>query len=206
MTADEPRPAEPTADATAPPAPALEPQSPPAEADQSGPRSHPAAADQSGPQSPPAVADQAGPRARPRAGSSPAGRFGAPGLPLNRRNPFLAGLLGGLGVLTAYGIFLGLRNAASILVLIFIALFLAIGLNPAVTRLRRWGLPRGPAVTVIALAVVALLVGGIFALVPPLVTQTGQLIGNVPGYIESLQRNEAVRDLVQRYGCSPTRS
>ncbi len=127
------------------------------------------------------------------------GDFGPPGPPLNRRNPFLVGLLGGLGLLTAYGIFLGLRNAASILVLIFIALFLAIGLNPAVTRLRRWGLPRGLAVTVIALAVVLLLVGGIFALIPPLVTQTGQLIGNVPSYIESLQRNEAVRDVVQRY-------
>lgn len=127
------------------------------------------------------------------------GRFGAPGPRLSRRNPFLIGLLGGLGLLTAYGIFLGLRNAASILVLIFVALFLAIGLNPAVTRLRSWGLPRGLAVTVIALAVVLLICGGVFALIPPLVTQTGQLIENVPGYIESLQRNEAVRDLVQRY-------
>ena len=126
-------------------------------------------------------------------------QFGAPGPRLNRRNPFLVGLLGGLGLLTAYGIFLGLRNAASILVLIFVAMFLAIGLNPAVTRLRSWGLPRGLAVTVIALVVVLLLCGGVLALVPPLVTQTGQLIENVPGYIESLQRNEAVRDLVQRY-------
>jgi predicted PurR-regulated permease PerM len=126
-------------------------------------------------------------------------KFGPPGRPLSKRNPFLIGLLGGLGVLTAYGIFLGLRNAASILVLIFIAMFLAIGLNPAVTRLRRWGVPRGLAVTVVALSVVLLLCGGLFALVPPLVTQTGQLIENVPGYIQSLQRNEAVRDLVQRY-------
>ena len=181
MTADESRPAEPAADAAAP---ATEPQSPSTAAARPGPRSDPR------------VAEQGGLRA---AEPPPDGQFGAPGPPLNRRNPFLVGLLGGLGVLTAYGIFLGLRNAASILVLIFIALFLAIGLNPAVSRLRRWGLPRGLAVTVIALAVVALLVGGIFALVPPLVTQTGQLIGNVPSYIESLQRNEAVRDLVQRY-------
>jgi predicted PurR-regulated permease PerM len=126
-------------------------------------------------------------------------RFGPPGPRLNRRNPFLVGLLGGLGLLTAYGIFLGLRNAASILVLIFIALFLAIGLNPAVTRLRSWGMPRGVAVAVIVLLGLGLLCGGVFALVPPLVTQTGQLIENVPGYITSLQRNEAVADLVQRY-------
>ncbi|WP_212994048.1 AI-2E family transporter [Actinoplanes auranticolor] len=171
VTADEPRPVEDDAAPPAAPPPAAEPE-PPAQ--------------------PPAAQ-------RPAAEPDRDGQFGAPGRPLNRRNPFLVGLLGGLGLLTAYGIFLGLRNAASILVLIFIALFLAIGLNPAVSRLRRWGLPRGLAVTVIALAVVLLLCGGVFALVPPLVTQTGQLIENVPGYIESLQRNESVRDLVQQY-------
>nr|WP_232234762.1 AI-2E family transporter [Actinoplanes sp. N902-109] len=127
------------------------------------------------------------------------GDFGLPGPPLNRRNPFLIGLTGGLGVIVAYGIFLGLRNAASILVLIFIALFLAIGLNPAIVRLQRWGLPRGLAVTVMALTVVALLCGGVIALIPPVVTQTGQLIENVPGFISSLQRNETVNELVQRY-------
>ena len=148
----------------------------------------------------PAEAEDPAPAPAPPAAEPPADlQFGAPGPRLNRRNPFLVGLLGGLGLLTAYGIFLGLRNAASILVLIFVAMFLAIGLNPAVTRLRSWGLPRGLAVTVIALTVVLLLCGGVLALVPPLVTQTGQLIENVPGYIESLQRNEAVRDLVQRY-------
>ncbi|UQU68423.1 AI-2E family transporter [Couchioplanes caeruleus] len=127
------------------------------------------------------------------------GDFGTPGPPLNRRNPFLIGLLGGLGVLVAYGIFLGLRNAASILVLIFIAMFLAIGLNPAIVRLRRWGLPRWLAVTVVSLTVVLLLCGGVVALIPPLVTQTGELVGNLPGYIQALQRNQTINDLVERY-------
>lgn len=128
-----------------------------------------------------------------------AGRFGRPGPPLNWRNPFLIGFAGGLGVLVAYAVFLGLRNAASILVLIFIALFLAIGLNPAVARLRAWGVPRGGAVAIVALTVVALLAGGIVALIPPLVTQTTQLINNLPDFIQSLQRNRAINDLVQRY-------
>ncbi|PRY31343.1 putative PurR-regulated permease PerM [Pseudosporangium ferrugineum] len=127
------------------------------------------------------------------------GEFGAPGPPLSRRNPFLIGLLGGLGLLTAYGIFLGLRNAASILVLIFIALFLAIGLNPAIVRLRSWGFPRWLAVTVMALTIVLLLCGGVLALIPPLVTQTGQLIDNVPGFIQDLQRNKAINDLIEQY-------
>jgi predicted PurR-regulated permease PerM len=126
-------------------------------------------------------------------------RFGRPGPPLNWRNPFLIGFTGGLGVLVAYGLFLGLRNATSILVLIFIALFLAIGLNPAVSKLQSWGLRRGGAVAIVALVVLALLLGGIFALIPPLVTQATALIENVPGYIQSLQRNQTVNDLVQRY-------
>ncbi|MGK5678915.1 AI-2E family transporter [Actinoplanes sp. URMC 104] len=128
-----------------------------------------------------------------------AGRFGRPGEPLDRRSPFLIGLLGGLGLILAYAIFLGLRNAASILVLIFIALFLAIGLNPAVVRLRSWGVPRGLAVAIVSLTVVALLAGGVVALIPPLVSQTTELIQNVPDYIQSLQRNETINELVQRY-------
>ena len=127
------------------------------------------------------------------------GRFGSPGPPIDRRNPFMIGLLGGLGVILAYAIFLGLRNAASILVLIFIAMFLAIGLNPAVSWLRRRGIRRGFAVTIVALTVLALLVGGIAALIPPLVTQTNELIKNVPDYVQQLQRNETINDLVQRY-------
>ena len=125
--------------------------------------------------------------------------FGRPGRPLNRRSPLLTGFLGGLGLLLAYAVFLGLRNAASILVLIFIALFLAIGLNPAVSRLRAWGLPRGIAVATVTLLLLLLLCGGLFALVPPLVTQTGELINNAPGYLRSLQRNSTVNDLIEQY-------
>nr|WP_239162545.1 AI-2E family transporter [Actinoplanes rishiriensis] len=132
-------------------------------------------------------------------GDTEESRFGRPGPPLNRRNPFMVGLLGGLGAILAYTIFLGIRNAASILVLIFIAGFLAIGLNPATSRLRRWGVPRGAAVAIVALTVVGLLAGGIVALIPPLVTQTNELIQNVPDYIQNLQRNKTVNDLVERY-------
>ena len=127
------------------------------------------------------------------------GRFGHPGPPIDKRNPFMIGLLGGLGIILAYVIFLGLRNAASILVLVFIALFLAIGLNPAVVRLRKWGVPRGAAVAIVALLVIGLLGAGLYALIPPLITQTNQLIQNVPDYIQRLQRSETINELVQRY-------
>lgn len=126
------------------------------------------------------------------------GRFGRPGQPL-RRSSFLVGFTGALGVLLAYAVFLGLRNAAGILVLVVIALFLAVGLHPAVVRLRGWGLSQGPAVAVVALTVLLLIVGGLLALVPPVVTQSGQFLQQLPSYIEELRRNPTVNDLVVRY-------
>ncbi len=129
---------------------------------------------------------------------APEGRFGVPGPPL-KRNPFLIGFLGGLGILLAYGVFVGLSNAASILVLIFIAMFLAVGLNPAVVRLRAWGVPRGLAVTAVTLGILLLFCGGLTALIPPLVTQSTEFVQKVPDLLASLQRNQTIRDLVERY-------
>ncbi|MEV6629239.1 AI-2E family transporter [Actinoplanes sp. NPDC051470] len=126
-------------------------------------------------------------------------RFGTPGPPIDRRNPFFIGFLGAIGALLAYAAFNGIRGAGSILVLIFVAMFLAIGLNPAVTRIQKWGVPRGGAVAIVALVGLIVLGGALVALVPPVVTQSGELISNIPGYIESLQRNETLRDLIQRY-------
>ncbi|KAB1153067.1 AI-2E family transporter [Micromonospora sp. AMSO12t] len=116
-----------------------------------------------------------------------------------KRSSFLVGFTGAAGVLLAYALYLGVRNAAGILVLVVIALFLAVGLHPAVVRLRSWGLPHGLAVAVVALTVVLLLCGGLFALVPPIVTQSGQFIEQLPSYLEALRRNETVNDLVERY-------
>jgi predicted PurR-regulated permease PerM len=127
-----------------------------------------------------------------------AGRFGQPGPPMGR-SPFVVGFTAGLGLLLAYAAFLVIQDAASILILIFISLFLAIGLNPAVVRLQRFGLPRGLAVAAVGLGVVALLGGGLLALVPPLVTQTNALVENLPEYIEELRRSETLRDLNDQY-------
>lgn len=116
-----------------------------------------------------------------------------------RGNPFVIGFTGALGVLIAYAGFLAIRNAASILVLVLAALFFAIGLNPAVVRLQQLGLRRGLAVAVVALALVVLLCGGLFALLPPVFAQSGAFIDQLPGYLEQLRRTRVVTDLVERY-------
>ncbi|BCB87383.1 AI-2E family transporter [Phytohabitans suffuscus] len=128
----------------------------------------------------------------------PTGRFGPLGRPLGR-NAFVTGFVGGLGVFLAYATYAAVRNAAGMLLLIFIALFLAVGLNPAVVRLRKWGVPHGLAVATVALGIVLLLCGGLFALVPPVVNESTEVIDNLPGYIDQLNENPTVRDLNERY-------
>jgi len=137
---------------------------------------------------------------RPGPGEAPTapGGFGRPGPPL-RRGPFYIGLVGGLGLLTAYFAAQAVASALNVLVLVFVAGFLAVGLNPAVVRLQRWGLPRGWAVTGVVVGALLLLGGGLVALVPPLVRQIDAFIEGLPGYLDALTRNEVIRDLNERY-------
>jgi predicted PurR-regulated permease PerM len=90
------------------------------------------------------------------------------GTPFNRRNPFFIGLLGALGVLTAVVLFRILANVGSVLELIGLALFLAIGLDPAVVWLSRHRLPRWMAVIVVVLAALAFVGAFVVAAVGPI--------------------------------------
>ncbi len=126
-------------------------------------------------------------------------RYGSRGAPLNRRAPFLVGFTGALGVFLAWILYQALIDLRSILVLIVVSAFLAIGLNPAVTWLQRWRLPRGAAVGVVALAALAFLVGFVFAIAPPIAEQGAKLIDKAPDYIEQLKQNQALGDLNERF-------
>ena len=81
--------------------------------------------------------------------------LGQPGKPLNQRSPFIIGLTAAVGVIVAYLLFRMLADVGSILELIGVSLFLAIGLNPAVVWLTNRRLPRWAAVVVVLLVVVA---------------------------------------------------
>jgi predicted PurR-regulated permease PerM len=108
-----------------------------------------------------------------------------------------AGTLGVLGVLlAAYGIYV----VRGILVLVFIALFLAISLEPAVYWLTRRGVRRSFAVTIVVSVLVALFAVFIWSVIPPLVDQGGKLIANLPGNLRRLStESTAVREITDRY-------
>jgi len=71
------------------------------------------------------------------------------GRPFDRRSPFFIGLSGAFGVAVAYVLFRGVSDVSSVLVIIGVALFIAIGLNPIIVILVNRGLSRGAAAAVV---------------------------------------------------------
>lgn len=106
--------------------------------------------------------------------------LGEPGRPLHRRNPFYIGLTGALGVAVAYVLFRAVSDVGEVLALIGLALFLAVGLDPAVVWLTGRGLPRWAAVIVVLLALLAVVAGFVASAVGPIGREAHQLQVNIP--------------------------
>ncbi|MDQ3305577.1 MAG: AI-2E family transporter [Actinomycetota bacterium] len=127
--------------------------------------------------------------------------FGRPGHPLPLDSPFRLGFVGALGVAAALLLVRVVLAAAPILLLVGMALFFAIGLDPAVSALQRRGLRRGWAVFAIVAAVVSVLVLFAVAAAPPLLSQAAGLRTELPEYVMRLERdNRVVRELDERFG------
>ncbi|GAB2682316.1 AI-2E family transporter [Thalassiella azotivora] len=126
-------------------------------------------------------------------------RFGRPGRAFNRDHPFYVGFVGALGVLTAYALVQLIGELSHVITLLVVAVFLALGLEPVVAALQRRGVPRAGAITLVFAGVVALVAGFVSAIVPIIVTQTTELVAEVPEYLEDVQRSQWFTDLDARY-------
>src|ERR687891_1164474 len=71
-----------------------------------------------------------------------------------------------------------------VLVLVVVAAFFAIGLDPAVRRLERLNLRRGQAVALIFLAAIGFIVAFALAVIPPLVRQVTNFATDLPEYVQ----------------------
>ncbi len=112
--------------------------------------------------------------------------LGPPGKPMNKRSPFFVGMAAAAGAAVTAGAVWFLFIASGTLVLIGVALFAAIGLEPVASWLVRHGLPRPLAVTVIVVGGLGLAAGFFAALIPPLVEQAVRFIDQVPEYLARL--------------------
>lgn len=137
------------------------------------------------------AAEQAAARLR-----TPSHPFGTSGPRFDRGSPFMVGMAGAAGVAVTYGLIQVLVAARGVLVLVAVAAFLAIGLEPAVSWLVRRRLPRWVAVTTVFVIAFALLVGFLAAAIPPLVAQGTALVHNAPDYLQHLQRRYPVVDQI----------
>lgn len=88
----------------------------------------------------------------------------------------------------------------SVVLLVFIAGFLALALGPAVDFLSsRAHLPRAGAILVLYLCIVGAIIGVGLLVVPPVVEQVDQLAQDAPGYLTDLRANDTFREYDNKY-------
>jgi predicted PurR-regulated permease PerM len=102
------------------------------------------------------------------------------------QNAFRLGLFGGLGVLVAVAIGAAVGTLATIITYIGAAIFLALGLDPAVSWLEKHRFPRWLAILVVVIAVLAVFTGLVFAVIPVIVEQTSNLVNGLTPLIAAL--------------------
>lgn len=125
--------------------------------------------------------------------------MGLPGPPLRRSNPFMFGFFAALGVLVAWGLWNALGQARSVLILLLVSMFIAVGLNPLVEWFMRRGLKRGLSVGVVFLLMILAVSGVGFAIVPVVTDQINSLIKNAPDYLDLLTKSQTLNELNDRY-------
>jgi predicted PurR-regulated permease PerM len=134
------------------------------------------------------VVDDIRARAEAQAGVTEETAFGEVGRPFDRRGPFFVGFTGALGVACAVALAYTVVAAGQLLVLLGLAFFIAVGLDPVVLWMYRRGTPRWAAVAAVV-ALVIVVVGGFLVLAVPVVTeQASNLSQELPRYLHDLDR------------------
>jgi predicted PurR-regulated permease PerM len=125
--------------------------------------------------------------------------LGRPGPRLDRHSPFYIGFFGGLGFVVAGWLFHEFERIGGVLILIFVALFIAAGLNPSVEWFQRRGLRRSLAVTMVIIIFLCAVALFLWAIVPVITKQVAELTDNAPEWFDQLQRNRQVQELDDQF-------
>lgn len=118
---------------------------------------------------------------------------------LLRHSPFNIGFFGALGALVAIFLSEQLLSISSVLVLLVMSMFLAIGLNPTVEFFMRRGMRRGLSVLLVLIVVISVLALFVVAVAPVISEQIAQITRNAPGWLDDLQSNPQVQKLDDEY-------
>ena len=101
---------------------------------------------------------------------------------------FQLGLFGGLGVLTALVIGGAIATLANVITYVFAAVFLALGLDPLVSRLEKFKFPRPLAVLTVIVGLVGFLAVFIWSLAPTLITESTKFLDSAPDILRDITK------------------
>ncbi|HTW10335.1 MAG TPA: AI-2E family transporter [Acidimicrobiales bacterium] len=102
------------------------------------------------------------------------------GRPFDRQSPFVVGFVATIGVLIALALGAAVYSVRSTLVLVFLALFLAVGLEPVVAFGTRHQLRRSFSVLVVVLIAIGVVALFVYSAISPIQAEINQLSKRIP--------------------------
>ncbi|MBM3742878.1 MAG: AI-2E family transporter [Actinobacteria bacterium] len=126
--------------------------------------------------------------------------FGESGSSINTSHPFYFGFLAATGALVAIAILQALQSASQVFILLIFSLFLAMGLNPAVSFLQSRTRKRGLSVSLVVVGVLLVVTTAALVVIPPVFNQINDFVAGAPQLIDSLRNNQTISKLDQHYG------
>ncbi|MFE6255696.1 AI-2E family transporter [Agromyces sp. NPDC057865] len=115
------------------------------------------------------------------------------------QNAFRIGLIGTLGVGVGLLILMSIASLSTIIAYIGAALFLALGLDPAISWLERRGLPRWSAILIVMTAVGLVVAALVLAVVPIVVDQVSQLVDEIPFIVARVNSQDWIESLQEQF-------
>ncbi|WP_167381610.1 AI-2E family transporter [Microbacterium oxydans] len=109
--------------------------------------------------------------------------------------PLLSGFSIAIGVLFAIALAATIAGISTVLISIFLGMFLALGLDPAVRALERRGMSRAAGVTIVAIIFLGIVAVILLVLMPATIRQIAVAIGAAPETIAAMQQSEWYRAL-----------
>ncbi|TFC52383.1 AI-2E family transporter [Cryobacterium sp. TMT1-21] len=115
------------------------------------------------------------------------------------QNAFRVGLIGTLGVGVGLLIISSVVTLQTIITYIGAALFLSLGLDPAVSWLEKKKFPRRWAILTVLAVVLSVLTGMVFAVAPIIVDQVSKLSKAIPDLVKSVNSSTFLTDLQNQF-------
>lgn len=116
------------------------------------------------------------------------------------QHPFVLGFLAVLGGLAAILLGLALSNLSTVLIYIALALFAALGLDPAVRMLERRGMKRSLAIVIVIFGLIGLIAVVIAAILPTVIEQISSFVIGIPDAIGDFLNSDLYATLEDRFG------